>query len=147
MLSALAWWRDHYRAKAKHGEPFFIRPDRSRFRVDALCKRYREQHLAEAGITRADLFPKRGNKTRIGIRVHDLRAAFVTYSVASGRTEAWVADRTGHRSSQMIARYRRRARTVARVGHRNLAPMDHRDPRGQGREAKQTCKRICKRQP
>ena len=35
-------------------------------------------------------------------------ARFVTISLANGRTEAWIADRTGHRSSQMINAYRSR---------------------------------------
>ncbi len=38
-----------------------------------------------------------------------LGGTFVPLALASRKNEAWVADRTGHRSSQMIARYRRRA--------------------------------------
>ena len=33
--------------------------------------------------------------------------------LALGKTEAWITDRTGHRSSQMIYTYKRAARTVA----------------------------------
>jgi hypothetical protein len=55
--------------------------------------------------------------------VHDLRATFITLALATGRTEAWIADRTGHRSSQMINRYRRPARTVADLGLGWLAQM------------------------
>jgi len=47
--------------------------------------------------------------------VHDLRATFITVNLANGRTETWVADRTGHRSSVMIDRYRRAARTWAEL--------------------------------
>jgi hypothetical protein len=46
------------------------------------------------------------------IRVHDHRASFVTLALACGRSESWVADRTGHRSSAMIARYKRTARLL-----------------------------------
>jgi integrase len=38
------------------------------------------------------------------VRVHDLRATFVTVSLANGKTETWVQDRTGHKSTLMIAR-------------------------------------------
>lgn len=57
------------------------------------------------------------------IRVHDLRATFVTVSLATGRTETWVADRTGHTSSVMINRYRRAARSLAEMGIGTLRPM------------------------
>ena len=45
------------------------------------------------------------------IRAHDLRATFVTISLATGKTETWISDRTGHRSHEMIETYRRRSRT------------------------------------
>lgn len=44
-------------------------------------------------------------------RTHDLRATFVTISLATGKTETWISDRTGHRSHEMIETYRRRSRT------------------------------------
>ena len=48
----------------------------------------------------------------------------VTYSLADGKTETWIADRTGHRSSLMINRYRRRARNVVEAGLGSLAPWN-----------------------
>jgi hypothetical protein len=45
------------------------------------------------------------------IRAHDLRATFVTIGLATGRTETWISDRTGHQSHKMIDAYRRKART------------------------------------
>src|SRR5690606_7334475 len=39
------------------------------------------------------------------------------------RTETWVADRTGHKSSQMINRYRRAARSASELGLGELSPM------------------------
>jgi hypothetical protein len=45
-------------------------------------------------------------------------------ALANGRSEAWVADRTGHRSSQMIARYKRTARTAAELSLGDWAPLD-----------------------
>jgi integrase len=66
--------------------------------------------LALAGQDRPKLFQRDLN--RIPIRAHDLRATFVTLSLALGRTEDWVMRRTGHSSSIMLARYRRDAETV-----------------------------------
>lgn len=61
--------------------------------------------------------------TRIPLRAHDLRATFVTISLACGRSEHWVMDRTGHKSSTMIARYKRAARTHAEANLGPLAPL------------------------
>jgi integrase len=62
-------------------------------------------HLLREGLKLAEVnrpeltIPKPG---RMLLRAHDLRGSFVTLALANGRTEAWVTDRTGHRSSQMI---------------------------------------------
>lgn len=82
---------------------------------------YRE-HLRAAGITRAILFER--SHSRQPIRLHDTRATFITISLANGKSEAWVQDRTGHRSSTMINRYRRQARTVADLGLGGFVRMD-----------------------
>lgn len=82
--------------------------------------------LHAAHIDRAELFES--SKSRRQIRVHDLRATFVTLSLANGRTETWVADRTGHKSSVMINRYRRAARTVEELDLGWLAPLDEAVP-------------------
>jgi hypothetical protein len=58
------------------------------------------------------------------IRAHDLRATFIMIALANGRSESWVADRTGHRSSLMINRYRRAARSVAELGLGELTSLD-----------------------
>lgn len=52
---------------------------------------------------------------RIPLRVHDLRATFVTLALANGKTEAWVMARTGHKTSIMLARYRRDATSIAEL--------------------------------
>ncbi len=78
--------------------------------------------LRTAGITRPELFER--SKARQPIRVHDLRATFVTVSLANGKTEQWVSDRTGHRSSAMLALYSRQARTWAELGLGELRPLD-----------------------
>ena len=87
----------------------------------ALAKLLRAD-LRAAGVDRAELFLKGEN--RRPIRAHDLRGTFVTLSLANGKTETWVADRTGHRSSQMINRYRRAARSAAELGLGALVSLD-----------------------
>ena len=44
----------------------------------------------------------------------------MTVSLANGKTEQWVMDCTGHKSSQMIALYARQARTWTEL---NLGPL------------------------
>jgi integrase len=75
--------------------------------------------LEAADVKRAELFAR--SDVRLPIRAHDLRGSFVTIALANGRSEAWVTDRTGHRSSQMVYRYKRAARTAteARLGDWN----------------------------
>lgn len=89
------------------------------------CVRFRK-HLELAGITRPELFER--SASRAPIRIHDLRATMITIALATGRTETWVADRTGHKSSAMINRYRRAARTVDELGLGGLAPLDEAIP-------------------
>lgn len=78
--------------------------------------------LEAAKIDRAELYER--TKARQPIRLHDLRATFVTLALAAGKSEAWVSDRTGHRSSVMIANYRRAARTAAELELGELAQLD-----------------------
>jgi integrase len=82
--------------------------------------------LQEAGITRPELFED--NEHRQQITAHDLRASFVTVNLANGRTEAWISDRTGHKSSVMINRYRRAARTHDELNLGTFAPLDEAIP-------------------
>jgi integrase len=93
--------------------------------VEHLAASFRS-HLQQAGGIRPILFERTPNRMRI--RIHDQRATFVTLALASGRTETWVADRTGHKSSQMINRYRRSARTAAELNLGWLAPLDQAIP-------------------
>jgi integrase len=57
------------------------------------------------------------------VRAHDLRAAFVTVSLANGKTETYVTDRTGHTSSQMLYGYKRPARTHGEVNLGEFVPL------------------------
>lgn len=92
---------------------------------DRLAETLRE-HLALAKVTRKQLFET--SKARRPIRAHDLRATFITVALASGRSETWVMDRTGHETSAMLARYRRASRSFAELGLGDLVPLDQAIP-------------------
>lgn len=77
------------------------------------------EHLLLAGVRRPELFESTATRKRM--RAHDLRATFITLNLAAGRTEDWIADRTGHRSSGQIRGYKRGARTAEELG---LGPLD-----------------------
>ena len=47
----------------------------------------------------------------------------MTVNLALGKSEAWITDRTGHRSSQMIYRYKRQARTHAELSLGGFKPL------------------------
>ncbi len=111
VVPALERWH-----KSARGELVFLVPNEAH-----LANAFRAD-LRAAKIDRAELFER--SPTRRPIRVHDLRATFVTLSLAVGKSETWVADRTGHRSSVMINQYRRAARTAAELGLGELAPLD-----------------------
>ncbi len=78
--------------------------------------------LRKANVTRPELFER--SASRQPIRLHDLRATFVTISLANGKTEQWVTDRTGHRSSHQLAQYARQARTWAELELGTLRSLD-----------------------
>lgn len=131
VVDALKLWRKHFRADADDNAFVLVEPDirkhpaPRRVNVDRSAVRFR-RHLKKAEVDRPALFEN--TATRRQIRIHDLRATFVTLSLAHGRTEAWIADRTGHRSSIMINRYRRAARKVEELGLGELAPLDEAIP-------------------
>ncbi|GMV15910.1 MAG: hypothetical protein AMXMBFR56_41340 [Polyangiaceae bacterium] len=83
-------------------------------------------HLALAGVDRPQLFEE--SDKRMALRAHDLRATFVTIALANGKTETFVMDRTGHKSSQMIATYRRMARSAAEARMGPLLPLNEAIP-------------------
>jgi hypothetical protein len=43
---------------------------------------------------------------------------------AAGKSGAWVTDRTGHRSHEMVQRYRRAARQATELNLGDWAPLD-----------------------
>jgi integrase len=120
---ALALWRQ-MRGKRAERVPRI-------FPTDLIGKRWPlaqmlRDDLYSAGVTRLELFKEMpGRKI---LRAHDLRGTFVTLALAAGYTEAWVTDRTGHRSSEMIYRYKRAARTAAELSLGWFAPLDEAIP-------------------
>lgn len=78
--------------------------------------------LLTAGVDRHEIHHDSPN--RLKLRVHDLRGSFVTIKLANGKTETWIADRTGHESSQMINRYRRKAREATELALGDLLALD-----------------------
>jgi hypothetical protein len=121
---ALCAWRD-MRDDASPSDHVFIDQYGRPIEVDGLAEKFRS-FLKAAGVSRSALHDAGPN--RRPIRVHDLRATFVTLWLANGKTEAWVMDRTGHTTSQMLNRYRRAARSIAELGQGALAPLDEAIP-------------------
>lgn len=122
VVRGMARWR------ALLGAPDAAEPVFERVELDwgHAAKVLRADLAGGAGVRRAELFEK--SAQRLPVRVHDLRGTFVTLALATGRTEAWVADRTGHRSSAMINRYRRLARTAHELELGALSPLDEAVP-------------------
>ena len=111
----LAWWKERRRGR------WVFRGERAARLTKLRADKLRE-HLEVAGVDRPELFED--GPARRPIRVHDLRATFVTLALAAGRNETWVTDRTGHRSHYMVNRYRRAARTAAELELGWLHPLD-----------------------
>jgi integrase len=88
--------------------------------IKHISKRFRKQ-LITAGVTRATLHTPKGN--RRPIRAYDWRATFCTVALASGRDERWVRKRTGHTTSEMLARYVREAESLSELALPWFAPM------------------------
>jgi integrase len=130
-----------YRGDAEDDELVF-----PMFVYNGAAERFRA-HLWEAGVRRKQLHTQ--TDKRRPIRIHDLRATFITMAFACGWTEAEVMQRTGHKTSQMLQRYHRRAATVSELSEQDrgwfgplnelLGLRDHRTSRlghgvGQGHQ-------------
>lgn len=125
VVRAMRAWlahRDRSEGKLPRTAPIFVDEQGQPLREDRDNAGRFRAHLRAAGIDREALYEK--SDVRRPIRLHDTRATFITAALANGKSEAWVSDRTGHKSSVMINRYRRAARTVAELGLGALAPMD-----------------------
>jgi integrase len=121
---ALSAWKEL--RKAEGTDRVFVDDHGRPLSGDSLAPTLRADLLA-AGVTRRELHDDQA-KNRRPLRVHDLRASFITIALANGKTEAWISDRTGHTSSQMINRYKRASRSAQELGLGALAPMDQAIP-------------------
>ncbi len=124
---ALACYRDQFAENTEAADLVFT-DDHGRPVSRTECPTKLRAHLRAIGLDaeRPELFER--SKARRPIRVHDLRATFITHSLANGKTETWISDRTGHASSKMIHNYKRAARTAAELGQGELAPLDQAIP-------------------
>jgi hypothetical protein len=118
-LAALSIWRRHFHPKARPAGRIFVEVDGIGLNVDHLAAQLRDD-LKRAAIDRPKLFA--GSKNRLRMRAHDLRATFITVSVANGRTWEWCQQRTGHGDS-MKQKYRRTAATWLAQKQGDLAPL------------------------
>jgi hypothetical protein len=78
--------------------------------------------LLAAGVDRYELHNDGTNRKQL--RARDTRTTFITLALAAGRTETWVMDRTGHGTSSMVNRYRKRAREAQELHLGELIPLD-----------------------
>jgi excisionase family DNA binding protein len=121
VTEALRRWKKLLSSEALKKERFMVHPKSGRvLSGDKAAKRLR-RYARLAGLDRKQLFEK--SDVRMPLRIHDLRATFVTTALAQGKSEVWVADRTGHRSSAMIFTYKRAARSFQELGLGPLAPL------------------------
>lgn len=117
VVMALREWRKRH----MHASQVFVHEGTSTAISEQHIAALFREHLKSAGVNRAELMvddrktEKPKDVVRIPVRVHDLRATFVTISLACGKTDVWVVDRTGHRSWTMVRAYRRSARMAAEL--------------------------------
>lgn len=109
------WRRSH-----KFANPFASVANTSAKKTH-LAQRLRYE-LQRSGVKRVELFD--GAEHVAKLRMHDMRATFVTLSLAEGKSETWIRDRTAHRSTAMIERYRRHARTIQELRLGGLPDLD-----------------------
>ena len=127
VVAALRVYRERYRANAEPASPVLVDPLGRPHNPGGMADLLRSQ-LVELGLhrERPELFTSTSERRRM--RVHDLRGTFVTVSLADGRSESWISDRTGHRGSQTIARYKRIARTCAELNLGELSSLNEAIP-------------------
>jgi integrase len=113
VVEGLRIWLRHFHPNPVPNSRVFVFPSESRragqpleSRSSARAEEFRGD-LKKAGCMRPQLYEH--NADRRQVCIHDLRATFVTIALATDKTEAWIAMRTGHKSSKMINEYWRLA--------------------------------------
>jgi Phage integrase family len=131
IAEALRTYKKHFRAEAEPTDLVFQdaqgRPH-TKFGAAELLR----GHVKAIGLEteRPELSESTAQRKRI--RVHDLRGTFVTVSLANGKSESWISDRTGHHSSAMIKKYKRVARSIPRTRRRHTDAARRRVARTSG---------------
>jgi len=120
--AALSAYKARMGPDAQSGDLVFVDPlgrPHTKYGLAMLLR----SHLEAIGLKkeRPELFTSTPERRRI--RIHDLRGVFTTVALANGRSESWIADRTGHRSSAMINAYKRMARTFEELEAGDLLPL------------------------
>jgi integrase len=118
VADVLRYWRDH--REAGPSDLVFIDENGGELDLNHMADRARV-HLEAAGVDRADLFSTGPLKGQFGL--HCFRRSFVTRSLALGKNEDWVRQRTGHTSDEIL-KYRQAAKSVAELSLGELAPLD-----------------------
>ncbi|HVY45478.1 MAG TPA: site-specific integrase [Minicystis sp.] len=111
VMLVLRAWREHCGSPAPAER--VLREVGCELRHDE-AKMLRED-LRAVGVTRELLFLDAANVEPL--RFHDLRSTFVTWARRAGRSDAWIAERTGHLTQTMIDRYTRQAQTLADLNY------------------------------
>ncbi len=120
-VTALSRWKRLQSPKVRAKGYIIAHPKNGRrFPVGKGAKALRRA-LEKAKVERPGLLESTAGRTRL--RAHDLRATFVTVALSQGKSDSWVVDRTGHRSSAMLYRYKRAARTHAEAELGALSPL------------------------
>lgn len=88
----------------KGGAPVFVGRGGKRLSPVTVRKRFL-QDLTRAGITRRSILE--GGDGIDALRVHDLRASFVTLALRAGRDLKWIMTRTGHETLGVLQVYDR----------------------------------------
>lgn len=92
-----AWLKTRPKTKSAF---LFVQDDGSPLKRNTIALKFRDD-LRRAGVVRLSLF--KSTTERRSVRAHDQRALFTTLSLALGRTEAWIADRTGTAAAMSCA--------------------------------------------
>ncbi len=122
VVEALAAWKAARAIEGTRVEPkdsVFIDEHDRPLVLDHLAEKIRD-HLALAGLTRADLTSKGPNKGPFG--THCFRRSMVTRNLALGTNEDAVRRRTGHKSNELL-KYRQAANAVAELELGDVEPL------------------------
>jgi integrase len=120
VLTALRIWKEKFRPNAKVTHGVFVDDDGVGINVDHMAAQLRDDLKVRAKIDRPKLYT--ASTSRLRMRAHDLRATFITVSLANGRTWEWCQQRTGH-GDAMKQKYRRTAALWTAQQQGDLAPL------------------------